>query len=68
MSRESDDARDMSIRVFDCYLIKSYNENPRILSDTCFISFAAAASIVLGSKLSHSRNPINAVRLALTSH
>lgn len=63
LARESDDARDMSMRIFDLYLTKCYMDKPQILQDTCFISFAAATSIVLGSKLQNFRSPINASSL-----
>jgi len=51
------------MRIFDSYLIKSYIDKPESLHDTCFISFAAATSIVLGSKIQHFKSPINAVSI-----
>lgn len=61
MANESMDFRDASIRIFDTYLAISFTENPKTLDDTCYIAFAAAASIVLSSKLHNSRNTIDAV-------
>lgn len=59
MADESADIRDTSIRIFDTYLTVSYSENPRVLDDTCYIAFAAAAAIVVSSKLHNTRNTVD---------
>jgi hypothetical protein len=61
LAEENAEIRDASIRIFDTYLTISFSENQKVLDDTCFIAFAAAAAIVISFKLNNSRNTVDAV-------
>lgn len=62
MGRTCDEVRDTSIRVFDTYIAVSYVEDSRVMRDTCRLAFAAAASMILSSKLLCTKQPISSVR------
>lgn len=68
MSKDSAELRDTSVRIFDLFVTQSFSESPSILHDACWTVFAAAASMILASKLHHSQNPIKAVRSLGASH
>lgn len=44
-------ARDSAVEIFNRFLAISYYENHVLIEDTTFVSFAAAASLILASKL-----------------
>jgi hypothetical protein len=60
MSRDSPELRDCSVRIFDLFVTHSFSETPAILYDACWTVFAAAASMLLASKLHYSHNFIKA--------
>lgn len=47
----SAEARDSGILIYDKFLSLMVLENPKVLSDIYFISYSAAVSITLGTKL-----------------
>jgi len=47
----SSESRDTSIQIFDKFLSVSLEENDQVLVDTTYLSFAAAAAVILSSKL-----------------
>ena len=61
MGRECHEVRDTSVRIFDAYVAISYAEDPRVMRDTCRLAFAAAASMILSSKLLCTKQPISPV-------
>lgn len=60
MSKDSPELRDTSVRIFDSFVAHSFAESPEILFDACWTVFAAAASMILASKLLHSGSYIKA--------
>lgn len=53
--------RDTSIQILDKFLLLSYAEDRQILSSKGFLLYAAAASIILGSKLNDAKSPLTMV-------
>jgi len=54
--------RDTSIQIFDKFLLLSYADDSTILSNKDYLSHAAAASIILGSKLNDTKSQLTMVR------
>ena len=61
MARDSTEVRDTSMRIFDTYLTDTFLEDEKMLTDTCWIAFVAAASMILSFKLCDAKHPTTAV-------
>lgn len=55
----SSDSRDSAIQIFDKFMSVMLTENEESESDTNFISYAVAVSVVLSSKLHESRRQLS---------
>jgi hypothetical protein len=55
----SSDSRDSAIQIFDKFMSVMLTENKESESDTNFISYAVAVSVVLSSKLHESRRQLS---------
>lgn len=53
--------RDTSVQIFDKFLMSCYSESLMILTDTEFLSYAAAASVILGAKLNDTKSKLTMV-------
>lgn len=53
--------RDTSIQIFDKFLMLSYVEEPRVLDNKDYLSYAAAASVILGAKLNDTKSLLTMV-------
>jgi len=51
LSEDCPSTRDTSVQIFDTYLLLNYERDPRVLRDTDFLSYSAAASVILAAKL-----------------
>lgn len=54
--------RDTSIQIFDKFLLFSSSEDPNILDNTEYISYSAAAAVLLGAKITDTNSDITMVR------
>ncbi len=63
LAKEMPGAVEVSIQIFDRFLVKMYEEDKSILGDTAFLSYAAACSALLGVKLLDAKSPLNMVRI-----
>ena len=57
--------RDTSIQIFDKFLMLSYSEEPRVLDNKDYLSYAAAASVILGAKLNDTKSLLTMVSVGI---
>lgn len=62
MAKEIVGCVEVSIQVFDRYIVTVYEEERSILGNTAFLSYAAACSALLAVKLMDAKSPLNMVR------
>jgi hypothetical protein len=56
------------MQIFDKFIIKAFAENPSIVDDANFISYAATASAILSSKLLDSKSTLCVVSNSVSMH